>query len=249
MHHGVGLLKVDTARGATPQGCGPSIPTSLPRRTTTRIWAAVGLVLLAVAYPEIRRVSPLLHAIFFQRINAPIAEWGPWAPIGSVLIMVANTFVPFPGESLGIVNGAIFGFWGGLAVSWTGVMGSAVLAFGIGRALSRRTLGRGRVQELVAYADALVRRRWQMALVVRFFPLFPFALFNFALGRAPVPWGTFLWTTAFGVFPMTAAFVAVGYGAAAAPGVVVWAMPALAGFIAAGFALRGRMGRDPRQVQ
>jgi uncharacterized membrane protein YdjX (TVP38/TMEM64 family) len=249
MHHGVGSPKVDTARGATPQGCGPSIPASLPRRTTTRIWVAVCVVLLAVAYPEIRRVSPLVFAISLQHIHIPIAEWGPWAPIGSVLIMVANTFVPFPGESLGIVNGAIFGFWGGLAVSWTGVMGSAVIAFGMGRALSRRTLGRGRVQELVVYADALVRRGWQIALVVRFFPLFPFALFNFALGRAPVPWGTFLWTTAFGVFPMTAAFVAVGYGAAAVPGMVVWATPALAGFIAAGFALRSRMGRDPRQVQ
>jgi uncharacterized membrane protein YdjX (TVP38/TMEM64 family) len=249
MHHGVGLLEVDSARGATPQGCGPSVLASPQGRTNMLIWAAVGLVLLAVAYPEIRRVSPQLCAISFQHIHAPIAEWGTWAPIGSMLIMVANTFVPFPGESLGIVNGAIFGFWGGLAVSWTGVMGSAVLAFGIGRALRRRTLGQGRVRALVAYADALVRRGWRMALVVRFFPLFPFALFNFALGRAHVPWGTFLWTTAFGVFPMTAAVVAVGYGATAAPGVVVWGMPVLAGLIAAGFALRCRMGRDPWRVR
>ncbi len=217
----------------------------LRRRATTCVWAAVGLVLLAVAYPQIRRVSPLPRGIPFQQIGVPLARWGPWAPMVSVLLMVANTFVPIPGESFGIVNGAVFGFWGGLAVSWAGVMSSAVLAFGIGRSLRGRTLAQGPVQGLVAYADALVRRGWQVALVIRFIPLFPFALFNFALGRAPVRWGTFVWTTALGVLPMTAALVAVGYGAAAAPGVVVWGMPPLAGCLVAGLTLRARIGRGP----
>lgn len=213
-------------------------------RTTERMWASAALLVLALsagAYAHLPRVTPIVRGIPFQDIHAGIAHWGPWAPALSVLLMVGNTFVPFPGESVGIVNGAIFGFWGGLAVSWVGVMSSAVLAFGIGRALRRCTPARGGLERLFAYADGFVSRGWKLGLVIRFVPLLPFALFNFALGRAPVGWGTFLWTTALGVLPMTAALVAVGYGAVAAPGLVLWALPALAGLIVAGYSLRRRI--------
>ena len=210
------------------------------RRTTTVIWAAAGLIPLAVAYPQLRRMSPLFHGIAFQQFGAPIAQWGVWAATVSLVVMVANTFLPIPGESVGVVNGAIFGFWGGFAVSWIGVMCSAVLAFGIGRALPRRTLTRGRVQELLAYADALVERGWQAALVIRFVPFLPFTVFNIALGRASVGWGTFLWTTALGVLPVTAALVAIGCGMTTGHSMLLWGTPTLAVFIVVGLALRPR---------
>lgn len=206
----------------------------LRRGRTTYTGAAVGIVLLTAGYSQIGRVTPLLHGISFQPIHALIAQWGPWAPVVSLLIMVCNTFLPIPGESLGIVNGAIFGFWGGLALSWIGAMSSAALAFGIGRALRRRSLTRGPAHSLLTHADALLQRGWRVALVIRFIPMFPFGLFNFALGRAPVRWGTFLWTTALGVLPITASLVAVGYGAAAAPSTISWVMLLLATIFIAG---------------
>lgn len=174
----------------------------------------------------------------------PIGHWGFRAAIVSVLLMIANTFLPFPGESVAVVNGAIFGFWGGFAVSWIGVMSSAVLGFGIGRALRRRTLLRGRAQALLTRADALVERGWEAALVVRFVPFLPFTIFNVALGRASVGWGTFLWTTALGVLPMTAVLAALGCGLTTSRGMLWWGMPALVALILGSLALRPRIYRD-----
>jgi len=174
----------------------------------------------------------------------PLAQWGFRAAIASVLLMIANTFLPLPGESVGVVNGAIFGFWGGFAVSWFGVMSSAVIAFGIGRALRRRTLMHGRAQRLLARADALLERGWQTVLVVRFIPFLPFTIFNVALGRASVGWGTFLWTTALGVVPVTAVLVAVGCGFTASRGMLWWGVPAVVALILGSLALRSRIYRD-----
>lgn len=170
-------------------------------------------------------------------------HWHPWAALVSLLAMVANTFVPLPGESVSVVNGAVFGFWGGFAVSWIGVMGSAVLAFGIGRAIRGRTFARGHLRQLMAYADGLVERGYQAVLVIRFVPLLPFTVFNVALGRASVGWGTFLWTTALGIVPVTAVLVAVGCGVSGARSMLWWGIPALAGLVVAGLALRPRISR------
>lgn len=179
-----------------------------------RIWTLVGVILVAFAALGMQRLSlPPLQVHFgqLQRIEA----WGPWAPVVSLLIMVGQSVLPIPGESVGFVNGAVFGFWCGLAISWLGMMSSASFAFAVGRAFRRRPLGRGRAKAVLAYADSLVRGNWKVALAARFVPFSPFGLFNFALGRADVPWAAFLWTTAVGVLPMTAVVVILGSTAAA----------------------------------
>lgn len=117
-------------------------------------------------------------------------------------------------------------------------MGSAVLAFGIGRALRRPMPSRGYVRQLLAYTGALVERGSQAALVLRFIPLLPFTVFNIALGRARIGWWTFLWTTALGILPATVTLVAIGYGATAVHSMFLWGASALAGLITAGLTLR-----------
>jgi uncharacterized membrane protein YdjX (TVP38/TMEM64 family) len=233
--------------GAGARGTGVRDKTARRRwlrgRTAVVLWGVAGLLTLAVAAAHLRHLPPLFHELSARDIREPVAQWGIWAATVSVLVMVANTFLPLPGESVGIVNGAVFGFWRGFAVSWIGVMSSAVLAFGIGRILPRRTIRHGALRRLVACADALVGRGWHAAMVIRFIPLLPFTIFNVALGRAPVGWGTFLWTTALGVLPMTAVLVAVGCGVTSARSMLWWGTAALTGFVAAGLILRPRMGR------
>ena len=78
--------------------------------------ASTGLLVVAPAYSEISRLSSLLSGLSGQLIHS-LAHPGPWAAAASVLIMVADTFLPIPGGSVGVANGAIFEVWGGLAVS------------------------------------------------------------------------------------------------------------------------------------
>lgn len=206
---------------------------------TPQAVGGAGLLAMAAADPAISRVSPLLSGLLFQLIHASFAQPGLGAAVVSILIMIANTFLPIPGESVGVANGAIFGFWGGLAVSWIGVMSSAVLAFGIGRALRRPMATRGYIRRLLTHTDALIERGSQAALVLRFIPLRPFTVFNIALGRARIGWWTFLWTTALGILPAAASLVAIGYGATAVHSMFLWGASALAGLITAGLACVG----------
>lgn len=210
----------------------------------TLVWAAIAvLLILAWARPDIWR---LVHAapprIHFGPIRDLILRWGPWAPVASVLLMIGHTFVPFPAEIMIAANGAVFGFWVGLVVSWVGAMASACIPFGLARALGRGGTVRIIPPETLEWVDAMITRRdWTVALVIRFVPLFPFSLFNFALGRTPLSWTTFLWTTGAGIVPATAAAVGAGYGAAGAPRVLPWALGGWLGLAALGMIFRHRV--------
>jgi uncharacterized membrane protein YdjX (TVP38/TMEM64 family) len=226
-----------------------------PRPSTATDWPGIGALVWAVAIalpvglawarPEVWHLAQ----VAFQRMHLAqardlIAPWGPWAPAASVLLMIVHTVLPFPAEILIAANGVLFGFWTGLGVSWIGAMASACLPFAIARALGRGGTARIIPRETLAWVDALVMRGdWTVALVVRFIPLFPFSLFNFALGRTPLTWRTFLWTTGVGVLPAIAAAVAAGYGAAGAPNLVPWALSVWLSLVALGLIFRHRVVR------
>lgn len=231
------------------------IPGQQPRPSTATnqrgigalVWAgAMALpVVLAWARPEMwhfaQAASQRMHLAQARDLIAP---WGPWAPAASVLLMIVHTVLPFPAEILIAANGALFGFWTGLGVSWIGAMASACLPFAIARALGRGGTARIIPRETLAWVDALVMRGdWTVALVVRFIPLFPFSLFNFALGRTPLAWRTFLWTTAVGVLPAIAAAVAAGYAAQGAPNLLPWALSLWLSLMALGLIFRHRVVR------
>jgi len=229
-----------------PSGGGPRRP-----RATTLIWTAVAvLLILACFHPVIRHVAQTApHRINIAHIRDLIARWGPWAPVAAVLILIAHTFVPFPADLLYLANGALFGFWGGLLVSWVGTMASACLAFGIARALGRPTTVRIVPRAMLDWADTWVAREgWTMALAVRFVPLFPFSLLNFALGLTPVSWATFLWTTGVGILPANIALVAAGYGATGTRKMLRWALLALLALAVIGMVIRYRFIR-PSMVE
>lgn len=213
-------------------------------RSGTLAWTAISLLLiLAWARPDVWHP---LHAAFprihLGLIRDLIIRWGPWAPVASVLLMVGHTFVPFPAEIMIAANGAVFGFWVGLLVSWIGAIASACIPFGLARVLGGAGTVRIIPREPLEWVDGMVTRGdWTVALVVRFIPLFPFSLFNFALGRTPLSWTTFLWTTGVGIVPATAAAVGAGYGAADAPGVLPWALGGWSGLTALGMIFRHRI--------
>jgi len=77
-----------------------------------------------------------------SHLRAVIIAWGPWAPAASVALMLIHTVLPFPAELLTAANGAVFGFWGGLLVSWVGGMAGASVGFGIARSVGRSAVDR-----------------------------------------------------------------------------------------------------------
>jgi uncharacterized membrane protein YdjX (TVP38/TMEM64 family) len=138
-------------------------------------------------------------------------SWGMWGVLGSIGLMMAHSFVPFPAELLACANGMIYGAIWGTVITWTGAMLGAALAFGLAR-----RLGRPFVERMVAQRDWIVlddwaaEKGWQVVLVGRFIPLIAFNLINYAAGLTRLTWWQFIWTTGLGILPMTVLMVVMG---------------------------------------
>ena len=144
-------------------------------------------------------------------IEAEIRSWGHWAVAASIGLMVAHSLVPFPAEFVTFANGMLFGPVWGVAITWTGAMLGAALAFALARWFGRPfvdALMNERHREAV---DRWARRQGVGVLLVsRLMPLISFNVINYAAGLSPVSWWTFLWTTGLGILPITTLLVVTG---------------------------------------
>ncbi len=133
-----------------------------------------------------------------------LREFGPWAPVAVVLLMIAHSFIPFPGEIVAICAGAVFGTVIGSALVWIGAMIGAILSFWLARRLGREFVESHLSDEQAAKLDRFTRDRGTMTLLIsRFIPMIAFNLINYAAGLTRVRGTTFLWTTGIGILPIT----------------------------------------------
>lgn len=179
--------------------------------------AAGGLLaILFVGFIGYIFVGGKLSAIIPAELSAEaiadaIRSWGAWAMVGSMLLMVAHSFVPFPSELIAIANGMVFGLVMGTIITWIGAMLGAILAFALARSFGRRF-----VEAVLPVRYTATIDRWTedqgvpILLVSRFLPVVSFNLINYAAGLTSVSWWTFLWTTGLGIAPLTFLMVFIG---------------------------------------
>lgn len=172
------------------------------------ILVAIGLVVVAASAALSLGLDLGLTA---RDIEATISAWGPWGVTLSIGLMVAHSFVPFPAEFLAIANGMLYGPVWGTAITWTGAMLGAFLAFALAR-----WLGRSFVQVVVAQRHWEALDEWTahqggyVVLISRFIPVIAFNLINYAAGLTRISWWTFTWTTGVGIMPLTVLMVVMG---------------------------------------
>ena len=170
---------------------------------------------------------------------ALIRSWGPWGMAGSIGLMIAHSFLPFPAEIIACANGMIWGPAWGAAVTWVGAMLGAAAAFGVvrslGRPVLRRLLRPDQWQKLAGWSQS---RGGAALLVSRLIPLIAFNLINYAAALTAISWWTFLWATGLGILPLTILLAILGDRMIALP---LWAW-LLLGALALGswLALHGR---------
>ncbi|MDI1346149.1 MAG: TVP38/TMEM64 family protein [Pseudolabrys sp.] len=135
--------------------------------------------------------------------------WAPWSAFASMGLMVLHSFVPLPAEIIAVANGMMFGFVGGILVTWAGAMLGAILSFALAR-----SFGRPALRWMVSEERWRKINRWEFRpsslLLARLIPVISFNLINYAAGLARVGWWPFLWTTAVGILPLTVASVSLG---------------------------------------
>jgi uncharacterized membrane protein YdjX (TVP38/TMEM64 family) len=146
-----------------------------------------------------------------EQIADKIRSWGAWAMVGSVLLMVAHSFVPLPSEFIAIANGIVFGLIIGAIITWIGAMLGAILAFALARWLGRWFVEIILPAQYTAAIDDWAREQGTSILLVsRFLPIVSFNLINYAAGLTSISWWTFLWTTGLGIAPLTFLMVLAG---------------------------------------
>ncbi len=178
------------------------MPDHAPRSRTV----AIAVIVVLVGF----LVAGLIHAFSQGILPGPeeMADWirgfGPWAPALLVLLMVAHSFAPVPGELLALAAGAVFGPLEGAVLIWIGAMIGAVLSFWLARWLGRDFVAARLSERQLAQVEEWSRDWGALTLLsCRFLPVIAFNLINYAAGLTPVRFWTFLWTTAIGILPVT----------------------------------------------
>ncbi len=168
-----------------------------------------------------------------------ILSWGAWGVAGSIVLMIVHSFIPFPAEFLAIANGVVWGPVKGVAVTWVGAMGGAIITFALVRAIGDRFVRRIAPERQWKRIDGWVERQGTMFfLIARLIPVISFDLLNIAAGLTRMTWWTFLWTTGLGILPMTSLMVVMGDRFDEIP-IAVWILGATAIMILAVVSRRG----------
>ena len=176
-------------------------------RSNSSIWAISAIVLIAVGV-----IVWWLWSTEFgmggdntmEGVVAQLRAWGPWAALGSIVLMVVHSFLPFPSEIIALANGMVFGpFWGSV-ITWVGAMLGAISTFGLVRLLGRpfiyRMLSQSQLQRLSDWSS----RQGGIALLIgRLIPVVAFNLLNYAAAMTRISWWTYIWATGLGILPLT----------------------------------------------
>lgn len=135
-----------------------------------------------------------------------------------LLAHIAANAVGIPGTILVVVGGAVYGLWWGTVWSVTGATLGAVAAFWLARYLLYDWFKqRFHHQPLLKKLNsAICDKSLGCVLIVRFSPVSPFNVVNFAFGLTPVPVRDYATGTLIGIIPGTLAYTWLGVTGAAA---------------------------------
>jgi len=132
-----------------------------------------------------------------EGVVAQIRSWGPWAALGSIVLMTVHSFVPFPSEIITLANGMVFGPLWGSVITWVGAIG---LVRWLGRPFVHRMLSENQLHRLSEWSAT----RGGLALLIgRLIPVIAFNLLNYGAALTEISWWTFLWATGLGILPLT----------------------------------------------
>jgi uncharacterized membrane protein YdjX (TVP38/TMEM64 family) len=169
------------------------------KRRRSPAWGKLlAIVVVIAALAAAWRYTPLSEYITAQRITGwarAIRGWS-WAPLVVMFLYTPAAFVMFPRPVLTLLTVIAFGPWLGFAYGMTGIIGSALATYYVGRLLPEKTLQRLAGDKLDDVIKALRRRGLMAMLAVRIIPVAPFAVEGFIAGAVPIK----LWDYTLGTF-------------------------------------------------
>jgi uncharacterized membrane protein YdjX (TVP38/TMEM64 family) len=213
-------------------------------RRAAALVVAAGIIVVALL-PPVRGAVTLLASGDVATIRAWVLEFGAWAPVASVALMLLQTLVaPLPSSPVTYANGLVFGVWWGALLSWSSALVAAALAFGLGRAFGRPVAERLVTRAALEWSDAFFSRWGVWAVVVgRLLPVVSFDVISYGAGATPMGLGGFLLATAVGMIPGTLLYAWLGHVGGTSGAALLWTLAALAALGAVVVALEPAVAR------
>jgi uncharacterized membrane protein YdjX (TVP38/TMEM64 family) len=148
-----------------------------------------------------------------QKCVHTIDDMGPMGIVYFGIAYVIAEVLAIPAIPLTVSAGYLFGLPLGVSVVLLSATIAASISFWIGKTVLRSFVEEYVLQTNPEFAkiDRLIGERgFQLLLVLRLSPLFPFALSNYVYGASSIDYGSYFWATLLGFAPGTIAFVYTG---------------------------------------
>lgn len=186
----------------------------LPGNTLTFLIVGIAILCLVLFFRQIQ-VFLLEFIAAFQSIETVreyIAGYGLFAPFISAILMIFQSVIaPLPAFLITIANGALFGFWWGMLLSWGSAMLGAALCFYIARFLGAKHVARIVSQPVVNKTDQFIQKYGNYAiLIARLIPYIPFDVVSYAAGLTRIQFIGFWLATGMGQLPATIVYTYLG---------------------------------------
>jgi uncharacterized membrane protein YdjX (TVP38/TMEM64 family) len=174
-------------------------------------WARAAVLLLLLAVATVLALTVDLPPV------ADVRSWvegaGPAGWIVMVLGLALVLLAPLPRSAVSVLIGVVVGFGPGVVLALFGAFLSALIAFGLSRALGRTAVTRLAGPRLARVDRLMADRGFAAVLAGRLFPLMPFVVLSYGAGLSATRLAPFALATGIGLVPST--IVQVGIGASA----------------------------------
>jgi phospholipase D1/2 len=185
-------------------------PRVQPLRRFAKI-IGVGIVIVALILAwRFTALSALAHPDHVRQWLSGIADM-PAAPLIVLATFVVGGLLMFPVLLLIAATAAAFGPWLGFALASTGAIASAIVTYGVGAAIGRRTMEKILGPRLHRLRRGIVRRGVLAVAAIRLVPVAPFTLVNLVAGASKIPFADYVLGTIIGMAPGLILMSALGY--------------------------------------
>lgn len=176
----------------------------------------IGIALLVFGFLVVYFFTPLktlLSQENIENIKFWIQQKGPLAPLFFIILYGGATVLLVPGSILTILGGLIFGATLGTLFVLIGANLGALAAFLISRYVGRDTIRAFLYNSAEKLEQKIKLHGFYVVFWLRFIPIFPFSILNYALGLTSVTLKDYLWASFLGIIPGTFVYASLGNAA------------------------------------
>jgi phospholipase D1/2 len=153
------------------------------------------------------RYTPLAEIVTADHVM----EWAramrrsQWAPLAVIAVYTPAAFLMFPRPLITLFAVIAFGPWEGFAIAITGIIGSALATYFVGRSLPEKTLHRLAGRNLERTTRAIRKRGLLSVFAVSIAPAAPFPVVGMIAGAVKIKLWHYVAGTVMGMMPGTLA--------------------------------------------